>query len=416
MGTFLAAVAGAALGAAVVAAILLLRHAQLSADAARLEAELEAARRATDEQRALLAQTQAQLRDTFAALSKDALKENRQDFLANADRMLQPVRETLDKVQSQLRQVDKDREGSYQAVRTQLASVAQGQEQLRQSAEMLSRSLRSPNVRGQWGEIQLRRIVELAGMLAQCDFVEKETTTTGEGGRQTPDLLVKLPGGATVVVDAKVPIDGYQAAMTARTDASREEHLANHLRQVRDHVRTLGSKEYWRQFQPAPEFVVMFLPLEPLLATAFEHDAALFDQAAAQRVVLATPMTLLALLKAVAYGWQQQQIARNAEEIQQLGRDLYDRLATMVEHLAGLGRNLKQAADSYDRMIGSLETKVLPGARRFKDLGVSSTKAIEMPDALDLSLRRVTRDELTGQPPGEAESAPDETDSHEPVN
>jgi DNA recombination protein RmuC len=414
MATFLAAVAGAALGAAVVAAILLLRHARLTADSARLEVELDAARRTADDQRALLIQTQTQLRDTFAALSKDALKENRQDFLTTAERLLQPVRETLDKVQSQLRQVDKDREGSYQAVRTELASVAQGQEQLRQSAELLSRSLQSPNVRGQWGEIQLRRIVELAGMLAQCDFVEKETTTTGDGERQTPDLLVKLPGGTTIVVDAKVPIDGYQAAMAARTDASREEQLTTHVRQVRDHVRTLGSKEYWKQFQPAPEFVVMFLPLEPLLATAFERDATLFDQAAAQRVVLATPMTLLALLKAVAYGWQQQQIARNAEEIQQLGRDLYDRLATMVEHLAGVGRNLKQAADSYDRMIGSLETKVLPGARRFKDLGVSSTKALETPDVLDLSLRRVTRDELTGQAPVEPDSAPEDTDS--PVN
>jgi DNA recombination protein RmuC len=411
--TFLA---GVALGAAVATAFLLARQTRLATASARLEAELAAARQAVDEQRSLLAETQAQLRDTFAALSKDALKENRQDFLANADRVLQPVRETLDRVQTQLRQVDKDREGSYQAVRTQLTSLAQAQEQLRQSAETLSRSLRSPNVRGQWGEIQLRRIVELAGMVEQCDFVEKATTTTEDGGRQTPDLLVKLPGGASIVVDAKVPIDAYQAAMAARTDASREEHLAAHVRQVRDHVRALGGKEYWKQFQPAPEFVVMFLPLEPLLAAAFERDATLFDQAATQRVVLATPMTLLALLKAVAYGWQQQQIARNAEEIQQLGRDLHDRLATMVEHLAGVGRNLKQAADSYDRLIGSLETKVLPGARRFKDLGVSSTKVIEAPDTLDLSLRKVTRDELTVQPVDEPAVEPADAGSREPVN
>jgi len=377
-------VIGFVLGAAVTAAILIARQARLAAEGARLRAELVAALRTTEDQR-----------ETFSALSRDALKENRQDFLQNADSLLSPVREALAKVQTQLADVDKAREGSYRAVTSQLGTLAQTQEQLRQAAEGLSRSLRSPNVRGRWGEIQLKRIVEMAGMLEQCDFQEKPTATTEDGARQSPDLIVKLPGGSHIIVDAKVPVDAYLALAAAKTDAERQDFVAAHARQVREHIRALGAKEYWKQFQPAPEFVVMFLPLEPLLSAAFEHDGTLLEQAAALRVIPATPMTLLALLRAVAFGWQQQQLARNADEIQSIGRDLYDRLATMVEHLEGVGKSIKLAADSYDRFIGSLETKVLPGARRFKELGVNSTKDVELPDALRLSVRRVRKDELT---------------------
>jgi DNA recombination protein RmuC len=198
------------------------------------------------------------------------------------------------------------------------------------------------------------------------------------------------------VVDAKVPIDAYLAATNAKSEAERQDLMVAHARQVREHIRTLGAKEYWRQFQPSPEFVVMFLPLEPLLSAAFEHDGTLLEQAASLRVIPATPMTLLALLRAVSYGWSQQQIAKNAEEIQALGRELYDRLATMTEHLEGVGRSIKQAADGYDRFVGSLETKVLPGARRFKELGVTSTKEVGDPETLNLSVRRVRKNELTG--------------------
>jgi len=389
---------GAVAGGAVTAVVFVLRGARLGAERARLAAELDAARRATEEQKALLVTTQAQLREAFASLSRDALKENRADFLQNADAVLKPVRETLDRVQRQLIEVDKSREGSFRAVTSQLNLLSQAQEQLRTAAEGLTRSLRSPNVRGKWGEIQLKRIVELAGMLEQCDFVEKESSTGDEGQRLTPDLVVKLPGGTSIVIDSKVPIDAYLAASNAATDAEREARLADHARQVREHVRSLGSKEYWKQFQASPEFVVMFLPLEPLLASAFEQDGTLLDQAASLRVIPATPMTLLALLKAVAYGWQQEQLARNAEEIRLIGRELYERLATMVGHLEGVGNSLKQAADSYDRFVGSLEQKVVPGARRFKELGVSSVKEVELPEPLNLSMRRVRKPELTGRP------------------
>jgi DNA recombination protein RmuC len=376
---------GLVVGAAVTAVAFLIARQTLVADRARLAAELAAALSA-----------QAQLKDSFAALSQEALRDNRQDFLQNAEQLLGPVRETLGRVQTQLAEVDKHREGSYRAVSSQLGQLATTQEQLRRATDGLQSSLRSPNVRGKWGEIQLKRIVELAGMLEQCDFVEKATVTSEQGGRQTPDLIVRLPGNTSIVVDAKVPIDAYLAATNAKSEAERQDLMVAHARQVREHIRTLGAKEYWRQFQPSPEFVVMFLPLEPLLSAAFEHDGTLLEQAASLRVIPATPMTLLALLRAVSYGWSQQQIAKNAEEIQALGRELYDRLATMTEHLEGVGRSIKQAADGYDRFIGSLETKVLPGARRFKELGVTSTKEVGDPEPLNLSVRRVRKNELTG--------------------
>lgn len=387
---------GVVVGAAVAAAVFMARQARLAADAARLGAELDVTRRAAEEQKTILTTAHAQVREAFASLSKDALRENRTDFLQNADDLLKPVRETLGRVQQQLTEVDKAREGSFRAVVSQLNSLTQAQEQLRTAAEGLTRSLRSPNVRGKWGEIQLKRIVELAGMLPHCDFVEKESAIGDDGLRQTPDLIVKLPGATSIVVDSKVPIDAYLSATNATTDADRQDLLAAHARQVRDHVRALGSKEYWKLFQPAPEFVVMFMPLEPLLSTAFEQDGTLLEQAASLRVIPATPMTLLALLKAVSYGWKQEQLAANAEEIRHIGQELYERLATLVDHLEDVGRNIKQAANSYDRFVGSLEQKVLPSARRFKELGVSSTKDFELPEPIRLSPRRVSKVELTG--------------------
>ena len=396
---------GLVVGGAAVAALMMARVTRLTADCARLEAELTAARRSSEEQKALLVQSQSQLREAFAALSQDALRENRQDFLRNADALLAPVRDSLNRVQDQLASVDKAREGSYRAVSAQLTELSGAQRELRDAADGLARSLRSPNARGKWGEIQLRRIVELAGMALHCDFDEKPSSATDDGARLTPDLVVHLPGETTIVVDAKVPIDGYLAAAEARTDSERQVKLNAHLRQVREHIRVLGAKEYWKQFPASPEFVVMFLPLEPLLASALEQDRDLLDQAASLRVIPATPLTLLALLKAVALGWRQDQVARNAEEIQLIGRDLYERLRVMVGHLEMVGKNIKQAGDAYDRFVGSLEQKVLPGARRFRELGVHAADELESAEPLRLSLRPVTRPELVGS---SGDSTPDD--------
>jgi DNA recombination protein RmuC len=396
-------VIGALLGAAAVALLLISRQARLAAERAALEAGLAAAQLAADEQKALLTQSQAQLREAFAALSQDALRQNRQDFLQHAGDLFQPVRETLSKVQDQLVSADRAREGSYRAVATQLGQLGDAQRELREAAESLTRSLRSPNARGKWGELQLRRIVELAGLTNQCDFEEKPSAQT-ESGRQTPDLIVRIPGGSSVVIDAKVPIDGYLNASEAENDADRQAALVAHARQMRDHIRALGSKEYWKQFPASPEFVVMFLPLEPLLPAALELDGTLLDQAASLRVIPATPLTLLALLKAVALGWRQEQVARNAEQIQQIGTELYERLTTMVRHLEGVGKNIKQAADSYDRFVGSLEQKVLPGARKFKELGVHSAEELEAVEPLRLVVRPVTKPELTESQPSASQT------------
>ena len=397
-------IAGVVLGAIVVAFLWMRDRQVMVQTAARAEAERDVLVRSNNEQRAELAGTQTQLREAFSALSRTALKENRDDFLGNAQTVLEPMKDALERVQRYLNEVDKSREGSFRALASELNLLRDAQEQLRASADGLSRSLGSPNVRGAWGEVQLRRIVELSGMLAQCDFEEKVSAASDAGTRQTPDLVVRLPGDATIVVDAKVPIQAYRAAVNAKDDASRSAALEAHARQFRDHLRSLGAKEYWKQFQPAPQFVVMFLPLEPLLGAAFERDDSLFDQAANLRVIVATPMTLLALLKTVAYGWRQQEIATNAEEIQSLGRQLYERLSSMVDHLEGVGRNLKQAAQSYDGLVGSLESKVLPGARRFKDLGVTSTKELEVLEPLRLEVRTVIKPELTGRPDSDSDA------------
>jgi DNA recombination protein RmuC len=397
---------GTALGAAAVLALWMRDRQILVRDTARLEAERDAAVRSDALRRSDLADRDTQLQNAFSALSRAALRENREDFLGNAESLLAPVKATLDQVRHHLTEVDKAREGSFRAVASELSLLRDAQAALRASADGLTRSLGSPNVRGTWGEIQLRRIVELSGMLAQCDFEEKATSETEAGTRRTPDLIVRLPAEATIVVDAKVPIQAYRAAVNATDEAKRTECLDLHTRQVREHMKALGAKEYWKQFQPAPNFVVMFLPLEPLFTAAFERDPSLFDLAAGLRVIPATPMTLLALLKTVAYGWKQQEIATNAEEVQQLGRQLYERLAVMVEHLETVGRNLKQAAQSYDSFVGSLETKVLPSARRFKELGVSSTRDIDVVEPLRLDVRAVQKAELTGR------SDADETDGN----
>jgi DNA recombination protein RmuC len=385
----LAALGGLIVGGALAALWYSSRITHLAADRARLEAELHAA----DEQKTLLAQSQTGLREAFTTLSHDALLENREDFLRNANALLAPVRDTLSRVQDQLVAVDKHREGSYRAVSAQLTELSGAQKELRDAADGLQRSLRSPTTRGRWGEIQLRRIVELAGMTANCDFEEKPSSTPADGSRLTPDLVVHLPGDATIVIDAKVPIDGYLAASEARTDTERQQKLVAHVRQVREHIRTLAGKEYSKQFQRSPEFVVLFLPLEPLLSAALEQDKDLLDQAVSLRVIPATPLTLLALLKTVALGWQQEKVARNAEEIQSLGRELYERMVLMTSHLQDVGDGIKQAGDAYDRFVGSLERRVLPGARRFKDLGVQASSDLESPELLRLSLRPVTRPE-----------------------
>jgi len=359
---------------------------------ASLEAKLEEQRRAAGEERALLAEAERRLSETFQALSAEALRASGASFLQLAQQSLEkyqegargdlerrqqtirelvdPLRQTLTRFEGQVADLERRREGAYAGLNEQVRSLAEAQALLRSEASNLVRALRAPQVRGRWGEVQLKRVVELAGMQEHCDFSEQQTVEGAEG-RLRPDLVVQLPGGRTVVVDAKAPLAAYLAAVEAKDDATREACLADHARQVRDHVQSLSRKAYWEQFRPTPEFVVLFLPGESFFAAALEADPGLIEAGAERRVVLATPTTLIALLKAVAYGWKQEEAAANAAEVAELGRELHKRVADMATHLVKLGKSLGTSVDAYNAFVGSLEARVLPAARRFRELGAA---------------------------------------------
>ena len=343
-----------------------------------------------------------EMRGAFAALSQDALRQNHSTLLESAteslrarqdaiDEILKPVRDTLTRVQSQVAQADRDREGSFRAVREQLLSLTQTQEQPRRSADVLASALKSPNVRGRWGELQLKRIVELAGMLEHCDF--EQQVTGGTDAKLRPDLIIHLPGNAAIVVDAKVPIDAYMKAMDATSDADRQRHLDAHVTALRGHIKTLGAKKYWEQFgDMSPEFVVLFLPLEPLMHAAFERDADLLEFAAGQSVVLATPMTLLALLRAVSSGWTQLSTAKNAEAIRDAALELCDRLALMLGHFDAVGTQLKKATDAFNATVGSFDSRVMPSIAKLRELKLSQAGKIETPATQPTFLRQFEPD------------------------
>jgi DNA recombination protein RmuC len=365
---------------------------------ARLDAELEAERKTSTAK-------ETSLRETFAALSHDALERNNRAFLdlaqtklgefqqtaridldgrhkAIAD-LVQPLKDSLARVDGTLQEVEKDRAGSSAKLDEQLRALAHTHQSLQLETNKLVRALRSPNQRGRWGEVQLRNVVERSGMVAYCDYAEKESVTT-DGRRLTPDMIVRLPNGACIVIDSKVPIDAYLNAADLTDDHLREALMKEHARQVRDHIKSLGAKSYWARFSPAPELVVMFLPGDPLLSTALQVDPSLFEFAVDQRVIPASPLTLVALLRTVATAWQQQRLAENAEEIQAMGKELYERLTTMAEYVAQVGTALRKAGAAYDDFVGSLDARVLVSARRFRDLGVSAPK--DLPDILPVHI------------------------------
>lgn len=359
---------------------------------AELEARLEAERAAAAEKLALLDDARTKLSDAFRALSADALARSSSSFLelarASLERyqegargdlekreraiseLLSPVKDSLGKLDQEIRAMEKAREGAYGAVTAQLRSMAEAQGELRAEAANLVKALRAPQARGRWGELQLRRVVELAGMIEHCDFHE-QASVEGEAGRLRPDLVVHLPGGRHVVVDAKAPLQAYLEAVEAKDDGARRAKLADHARQIRDHVMALSRKAYWEQFRPTPEFAVLFLPGESFYAAALEEDPALLEAGVENRIIVATPTTLIALLKAVAYGWRQEAAAENAEAVAALGRDLYKRMSDLGGHFARLGRQLELTVEAYNRAVGSLESRVLPQARRFEALSAA---------------------------------------------
>jgi DNA recombination protein RmuC len=366
----------------------------------RLTAEIGAAERFRDRAQATIEAHNAvdqRLRDTFGALSGEALQANNAAFLEQAklvlgelqaraggdielkrqavEQMVEPIRKGLEQVDAKLQSLDQSRAASQGALEAMLKGMGEAQQSLTQETQSLVSALRSPTGRGQWGEMQLQRVVELAGMMEHCDFSTQETVA-GEDGNQRPDLVVRLPGNKVVVVDAKAPLSAYLDAINAPDEAARAVALDHHARQVRTHVEQLAKRDYSDAFAEAPDFVVLFLPGEAFFAAACQRDPQLLEYAVQQGVVPASPTTLITLLKAVNYGWQQERIGKNAEEIRDLGLQLHDRMAILTEHLVRIRRSLEGAVRSYNEVVGTLERRVLPTARKFRDLGLSSRREV----------------------------------------
>ena len=389
----------------------------LKSSRAQLQTLLEEERKAAEGKLALLEEARIKLADAFKALSAEALNSNNQSFLELArtslekfqegargdlekrqqaiDQVIQPIKISLEKFDSRIQEMEKARIGAYEGIHQQVKNLQYTQLQLKTETSNLVNALRSPQVRGRWGEIQLKRVVEMAGMLEYCDFLQQQTADSDEG-RKRPDLIVKLPGGQNIVVDSKAPLAAYLDALEATDEGVRKAKLLDHARQIRAHMDSLSRKNYWDQFNPTPEFVVLFLPGEIFFSAALEQDPSLIEQGVNQRVILATPTTLIALLKAVAYGWRQEKLAINSQAIADLGKELYKRISDMAGHFAKVGESLDKSVKTYNQAVGSLESRVLVSARRFFELETTGTLE-EIPEIqpVETATRNLQSAELT---------------------
>jgi DNA recombination protein RmuC len=357
--------------------------------------------------------------ETFSHLSSQALKHNNEEFLKLAqenlkqfqtqargelsqreqaiESLVKPIREALEKTEKQIRVMENERKEAYGALTHHLETMAQTQQALQGETRNLVKALSRPEVRGQWGELTLKRLAELAGMVEHCDFFEQEHTATAEGAMR-PDMIVRMPGGREIVVDVKTPLDAYLKAMEASDEASRTQELLRHTKNVRKRVQELASKGYWNQFKHAPDFVVLFIPGDQFLSAALDNDHALLEEAMRLKVILATPTSFVALLRAVAYGWRQESLAENAEQIRQVGEELYGRLGTFAEHLGKVGKSLNSSVQHFNKAAASFDSRVLPGARKFAEMGISSKKAVEGLEQIEAASRDV---ETQGETPGQ---------------
>lgn len=405
------AAAGLVLGVLVASLIALRKLNAARTEAAVLEAQLKNEQDLTDEREQAFQLASEQLQTSFDHLAKRSLKDNSESFLrlaqenlgkfqtkAEADlgarqkaveALVSPVAKALSETREQIAKVEHERARAFGGINQQLEQMSTDQRTLRAETANLVNALKRPEVRGRWGEVTLKRLVELAGMVEHCDFVEQAHTNTAEGPVR-PDMLVHLPEDRLLVVDVKTPLDAYLAAVAATEDSDKQTALTRHARQVKERVRELATKAYWQQFSTSPDFIVLFLPGDQFLSAALNVDSTLLDEALRQKVILATPSNLMALLKTVAYGWRQVQLARNAEIISGLAETLHQRVGVFSEHMAKMGKALGQSVDTYNNAVGSLERSVLPGARKFTELGIREAKPIAELDPIEKTARPVS--------------------------
>jgi len=385
-------------------------HERLERDVAELRAQLKSQKTIDQERAAALSQAEERLTASFGKLANDSLAHSSESFLRLAkeslgkhqeqakagllerekavEELVKPIQDALQQTQKQFGEIEKARRESFGNITTQLEMMAKGQDALQTHTRNLVTALRRPEVRGQWGELTLKRIAELAGMVEHCDFIEQVHKATDEGAVR-PDMIIRLPDRGEIVVDVKTPLDAYLQAVEAPDDESRKAALQRHARNVAERIRELASKAYWSQFDASPEFAILFIPGDQFLAAALNENPNLLEEALRQKIILATPTSLVALLKAIAYGWRQLALAENAEEIRQLAHDLHGRLASFTGHLARLGKQLEGSVKSYNSAVGSLERSVLPGARKFVELGVLTKKPIEQLDEISSTTRAI---------------------------
>ena len=384
--------------------------ARLRNEYAQLETELGHERMRALEKQAALEQLNLQLKDTFNAMATEALNSNNEQFLRLAkeslgqfhikaegelekrekavENLVKPIRDALEKTEKQVERMESGRQQAHGALTKHLETMAESHRLLQSETRNLVQALRRPEVRGQWGELTLKRLAELAGMVEHCDFQEQASVQT-DNGQQRPDMIVRMPDKREIIVDAKTPLDAYLSAVEAVNDEERKTRLEQHARNVRARIRELSSKSYWQQFRHSPDFVVLFIPGDQFLSAALDVDHTLIEDALSQNVILATPTSFVALLRAIAYGWRQEVLAENAEVIREVGQDLYGRLATFAEHLSRLGRSLDNSVSAYNKAISSYDSRILPGAKKFTELGVTARKEPPRLEPIERSARHV---------------------------